>query len=86
MAGFLIVAIALRLEPGEESLPLGVSPHTLRHSFASRLRENGAPIDLISECLGHVDVRTTMIYAKITTKKRHEDLALYLEGPAEPGP
>jgi site-specific recombinase XerD len=64
--------------------PLGGGPvhsHTLRHSFASHLRENGAPIELISEAMGHVDLRSTMIYAKITTRKRHEDLARYLEGP-----
>jgi integrase/recombinase XerD len=58
-----------------------IAPHTLRHSFASRLRENGAPLELIRECLGHVDYRSTLIYAAITTKKRHEDLARYLEGP-----
>jgi integrase/recombinase XerD len=60
-----------------------VHPHMLRHSFASRLRENGAPLELISECLGHAGIGTTMIYAKITTKKRHEDLARYLKGPEE---
>ena len=58
-----------------------IHPHTLRHSFASRLRENGAPLELMSECLGHAVLSTTMIYAKITTKKRYEDLARYLEGP-----
>lgn len=62
-----------------------IAPHMLRHSFASRLRENGAPLELISECLGHADLRTSMIYAKITTKKRDEDLARYLEG-TEPAP
>ena len=45
--------------------------------------ENGAPIELISEAMGHADIRSTMIYAKITTKKRHTDLARYLEGPDE---
>lgn len=60
-----------------------IAPHTLRHSFASRLRENGAPLELISECLGHAALTTTMIYAKITTKKRHEDPARYLEGTEE---
>jgi integrase len=57
-----------------------VHPHMLRHSFASRLRENGAPLELIQEALGHANISTTLIYAHLSTKKRREDLAKYLEG------
>ena len=57
-----------------------INPYQFRHSFASRLRENGPPLELIQEALGHADLRTTLIYAQISSKKRHEDLARYLEG------
>jgi site-specific recombinase XerD len=64
------------------SLILGrpVSPHPLRHSFASRLRENDAPLELVREALGHAQLSTTLIYAHITSRKRQRDLARYLEG------
>jgi integrase/recombinase XerC len=55
-----------------------VAPHVLRHSFASRLRENGAPPELIQEALGHASINTTMIYAHISTAKRKAELARYL--------
>lgn len=51
-----------------------VSPHTLRRSFASRLRERGADLQLIQEALGHSSITTTAIYAFISTSKRREDL------------
>ena len=57
-----------------------VHPHVFRHSFASRLRENGAPLELIQEALGHAQISTTLIYAGISSKKRREDVARYLEG------
>jgi site-specific recombinase XerD len=59
-----------------------VSPHALRHSFASRLRHNGAPLELIQEALGHASITTTTIYAHISTAKRQADLTRYLDGGA----
>lgn len=56
----------------------GIHPHLLRHSFASRLRENGADIALIQEALGHASITTTMVYAGMTTKRRHEELTRLL--------
>jgi hypothetical protein len=52
----------------------------LRHSFASRLRENRADLQLIQEALGHEDLGTTTIYAHVSTTKHRADIARYLEG------
>jgi site-specific recombinase XerD len=56
-----------------------VHPHMLRHSFASRLRENGADLQDIQEALGHAAITTTTMYAHLTTRRRREKLAEYLK-------
>ena len=58
----------------------GLCYHQARHSFASLITlEAGVPIETISRMLGHSDITTTQVYARVTPKKLFEDMDKYIE-------
>ena len=64
--GFFIIINKLAKE---KNIKKELSPHTLRHSFASHLLDNGADLKSIQEMLGHSSLSTTQIYMHVATEK-----------------
>ena len=48
--------------------------HLARHTFATMTLSKGVPIESVSKMLGHTNIKTTQIYARITNKKIEEDM------------
>ncbi len=62
----------LRNAAEKAGLTMDISPHTLRHSFATHLMEGGADVRVVQELLGHSSVTTTQIYTLVTVDQLRE--------------
>ena len=69
-----MILIMIKAQAKEAGIQKTISPHTLRHSFATALLEGGADLRFIQALLGHEDIGTTEIYTHIDTSTLRQEI------------
>ena len=69
-----VILIMIKAQAKEAGIQKTISPHTLRHSFATALLEGGADLRFIQALLGHEDIGTTEIYTHIDTSTLRQEI------------
>ena len=72
--------MSLRHVARHAGLSFNPTMHVARHTFSTTITlSQGVPLETVSKMLGHADIRTTQVYARVTSKKLFEDMDKYIE-------